>query len=261
MTIERVHRQLECVLTDEEVQERSTQQAATWTELKTCIETKKSVASSYASKQKNLESELDRLGAAVTDHKETRSVPCQWYQNFTRGKMVLVRMDTGAEIEERNMNESDRQPQLNFVPPTREIEEAMNPTSEISVTEHGFKQEENPLTPPDGAESFAQDADQAIYPALDKTTHTVSESGMLQGQAVGVAVITEEFEVSQAEIDGQVSRPSNKGKDGTKASDYEPTDAKWGTTDAPLEGEPTPHARKRASRAKKEAVTDTELPA
>ena len=109
-------RELECKLTQKEWRERARRLAQSPVE-RAGLETEaKRVASEYKTKIGKLEEEERRLASAVREGVEYRDVACHEEKRLEQNAMVLLRDDTGEVVEERPMDYSDRQAELDLDP-------------------------------------------------------------------------------------------------------------------------------------------------
>lgn len=110
--LETVVRELPCELTDAELLERGDSMAA-------CEVAVDELKSERRRLNAAIREQSDRradLAKIIESKTETRDVPCTWQPDYELKRYDLVRSDTGAAIEQREMPEADLQMQL--VPPT-----------------------------------------------------------------------------------------------------------------------------------------------
>jgi len=106
--VETVVRELECELTEAELLERGEAMAA-------CESTIKEFKDERRRLNASMREQSDKrgdLGKIIETKHETRDVPCRWEPDFEARIYSLIRTDTGAEVERRDMPEADLQMRL-----------------------------------------------------------------------------------------------------------------------------------------------------
>jgi len=121
----KVTRNLFCKLTDEEVLAYSRSVASKLGEKDREDKHKKRAAKEFDSRIANLESEVVDLIEKVNTGEEMREVECEWRYEWTSNTKVLVRLDTGEEIDKRPIEADERQATL---PEEKGEEETEEPT-------------------------------------------------------------------------------------------------------------------------------------
>jgi hypothetical protein len=99
-------------LTQSEFNERSAALAKSIQDFDTTDAQKKDIVAEYKGRLDKLEGEIRRLKRVVETWTEYRDVLCEWLRDNAHGEMRLVRVDTGAEVEKRAMNDDERQSSL-----------------------------------------------------------------------------------------------------------------------------------------------------
>lgn len=110
--VEVVVRELQCELTDAELIERGSSMA----ECESAIEELKAERRRLNASIRDQSNTRADLAKIIEAKSETRDVSCQWEPDYELKRYDLVRLDTNAPIEQRDMPEADLQMQL--VPPT-----------------------------------------------------------------------------------------------------------------------------------------------
>lgn len=103
-----VVRELECELTPAELLERGDAMAA----CDTNIETLKAERRRLNAEVRGQSDKRSDLAKIIEAKSETRDVPCTWEPHYDDREYALVRQDTRAEIERREMPEADLQMRL-----------------------------------------------------------------------------------------------------------------------------------------------------
>lgn len=63
---------------------------------------------------KDLETDIRRYANTIRDKAELREIQCERRFNFTTGRVIDVRTDTGVVLSERDMTEEERQKEIDF---------------------------------------------------------------------------------------------------------------------------------------------------
>jgi len=103
---------LECILTDDELIERSRSLAKANQDLADVEARKKDVMADFTAQQKKHEANIGVLSRKVSTGKEYRDVECEWSINFTSGFKALIRKDTREIIKTEPVTSKDRQESL-----------------------------------------------------------------------------------------------------------------------------------------------------
>jgi chromosome segregation ATPase len=101
-------RELECALTQAELLERGDAMAA----CESSIEDLKSERRRLNASIREQSDKRGDLGKIIETKQETRDVQCKWIPDYEAKSYSLIRQDTGAEIERRDMPEADLQMRL-----------------------------------------------------------------------------------------------------------------------------------------------------
>jgi len=123
ITEERDDRRLSCVLTDEEFRTKSEDLAVANDDMASLEDAKKAVASDYKSRIEAVAGKIGVLSTTVRNGAEFRDVPCLTTFDFTKGKVVTIREDTGEELENREMKAQERLRQKELFPKEEESPE------------------------------------------------------------------------------------------------------------------------------------------
>lgn len=99
-------------LTEEEVRDAADRMADLFDQLKRIEEEAKSIANGYKAKTKELDAQFAQAQLLVRNKYEQRLVECVRTWNYKTCRVVTVRMDTGAIVEDRAMSADERQEKL-----------------------------------------------------------------------------------------------------------------------------------------------------
>lgn len=106
------YRNLEVKLTDDELREKAAEVAAKRKQVNELKAAKKSTAAGYKTQIDALDAEIDHGCGVLREKTEIRSVECKWVRDDGRKMMVCVRIDTGAQVDQRQMSDKERQAEL-----------------------------------------------------------------------------------------------------------------------------------------------------
>lgn len=116
-------RSLKCMFSREEHEANSSEMARLLGAKDEMEETHKIVKSGLNEQMKQVEADLSRHGRYVRDKFDHRIVTCQWLMNNpVPGRKSLVRTDTMDTVEERKMEDRERQESLKFDQPSHILE-------------------------------------------------------------------------------------------------------------------------------------------
>lgn len=116
-------RSLKCMFSREEHEANSSEMARLLGAKDEMEETHKIVKSGLNEQMKQVEADLSRHGRYVRDKFDHRIVTCQWLMNNpVPGRKSLVRTDTMDTVEERKMEDHERQESLKFDQPSHILE-------------------------------------------------------------------------------------------------------------------------------------------
>lgn len=101
--MDRETKSLPVKLTPEELAVRADELAVKVRELEEHETAKKEAARQMKDEQDRIEFAVSRLARIVRERSEDRDVDCEWQRNDARRTMDLVREDTGAVVEYRQM--------------------------------------------------------------------------------------------------------------------------------------------------------------
>lgn len=107
--IETLMQDLPCDLTDEDLLEKAKAASVAYDEQQTLETEKKAAASDFAEKIKAKESELAGLLDSIKTATANKPVKCVKLAFDRTGEVRIVRTDTGETIEERPMDDDERQ--------------------------------------------------------------------------------------------------------------------------------------------------------
>jgi hypothetical protein len=99
-------------LTEEEVRDAADRMADLFDQLKRIEEEAKSIANGYKAKTKELDAQFAQAQLLVRNKYEQRLVECVRTWNYKTCRVVTVRTDTGAIVEDRAMSADERQEKL-----------------------------------------------------------------------------------------------------------------------------------------------------
>lgn len=103
---------LACVLTDQELIEKSKELAKANEDLETAEDRKKDLMADITATIKKHEANIGQLARIVSQGKEYREIKCEWEINYTRGIKTLYRQDTGEIVKTGTVTQKDRQAPL-----------------------------------------------------------------------------------------------------------------------------------------------------
>jgi hypothetical protein len=104
-----VTRHLKVTLTDSEVAERADQAAHKWAAIKSEEADLKAIGQAYKARIAEKSGQLDTLQQEVRDHCTYRDVDCHEVHDFEEKIVKVIRLDTRAEIECRDMTRAELQ--------------------------------------------------------------------------------------------------------------------------------------------------------
>jgi len=108
-----ITRKLPCILTDEEVLERGEQLAAAEHAYTATDNERKEAAKRFKNALTAIDRRLTELSDAIRDRVESRDVECRWALDFNSDCRLLLRVDTGEQIESvQGIPDADRQQAL-----------------------------------------------------------------------------------------------------------------------------------------------------
>lgn len=74
----------------------------------------KAVKSEYKGRLDEIASRIGRLTSKIGSKSEVRDVACVHTSDFTNGRIIITRTDTGKILEDRPMTESEKQTEIQF---------------------------------------------------------------------------------------------------------------------------------------------------
>lgn len=102
-------RKLPVVLTQEEIREAERRTAQLSQDYDTAEAEKKDATSAFTSRLKGLRTQMSEESKKAISGMEDRFVPCDWIVIREDGVKRLVRQDTGEQVEERTLSETEKQ--------------------------------------------------------------------------------------------------------------------------------------------------------
>lgn len=112
-----ITRDLRCDLTEPETLKKGEQLARQTSELNTLKSGHKAQKAAMTELEKEGQDEINRTAYDVRTHSELRPVECVWYADYGRDQAILVRTDTGIELEKRTLTDDERQAELGLSRP------------------------------------------------------------------------------------------------------------------------------------------------
>lgn len=109
-------RDLRCDLTLDEVRAKGEKLARQQAELDLAKAEHKHQKSLMADAEKELGTDISSTAYDVRTRSEERPVTCTWYADYARDRAILVRDDTGVELERRTLTPDERQMELGVGP-------------------------------------------------------------------------------------------------------------------------------------------------
>lgn len=101
-------------LTTEEKRELAESMADNQAKLEELEDEKKAVASDYKSRIETVQGEIRRESNTYRQGWELRDIQCSEIQDFDKGIVTVVRLDTGEEVKVRPMTHDERTLELPF---------------------------------------------------------------------------------------------------------------------------------------------------
>lgn len=103
---------LPCVLTREELEDRSKRLAAAVQAQNELEKEKKSINDQLKARDAVLVAEITNMSGQITTGKEYRPVECKWEYNWDAGWKYLTRTDNDETIERMRISEDERQARI-----------------------------------------------------------------------------------------------------------------------------------------------------
>ena len=103
-----------CVLTGDEIVERSREMAQLMSEIASDETDLKAVVQEFKSRIAGKDARLGTLARNVQNGFEFRTVPCTRHFDYALGRVEEVRSDTGERVSHRAMTDEERQQDLGF---------------------------------------------------------------------------------------------------------------------------------------------------
>ena len=125
------YRNLEVKLTDDELREKAAEVAAKRKQVNELKAAKKSNAAALKTQIDAIDAEIDHGCSVLREKVEARSVECKWIRDEGRKMMICVRIDTGAQVDSRQMSDKERQAELFEEPAPVEAVEAAPASAEV----------------------------------------------------------------------------------------------------------------------------------
>lgn len=110
--ITKITRNLKCDLTPEEWEAQAMRHAEVEQGMRSLEAQRKQVTADLKAQKEALDAELERIGHKVRTKTEYREIECEQQMWPREGVVVVIRLDTGDEIERRPMFDSERQLEL-----------------------------------------------------------------------------------------------------------------------------------------------------
>lgn len=99
---------LECVLTQEEIRQKSEENTKRVLERATVKAAAKKSADAYTLKIKTLDLDIETTAKVLDEGKETRPVECEWQPDLYKRQMKAIRLDTFETLRRRDMDQDER---------------------------------------------------------------------------------------------------------------------------------------------------------
>jgi len=100
---------LPCILSREELEDRSRRLASAVQSQAELEKEKKAINDQLKARDTALESEITNMSGQITTGKEYRMVECEWEFDWKKGVKYLRRTDTYEELENKKITENERQ--------------------------------------------------------------------------------------------------------------------------------------------------------
>ena len=107
-------RSLKCELTEDELLQAGEDLAKAIDEARTLEEQRKSANEDYKAQIAAREAEITIKQRLVRNKNEFRPVPCELTLNYTTLKATVVRIDTKAVVQERDLSHEEKQMKIEF---------------------------------------------------------------------------------------------------------------------------------------------------
>jgi len=114
VTTSEEHRELAIMLTPDEIRERGEDLAKRSIEKGGLEDNIASLKADYKQRIEALDLAAGKLVREISERRQWRQVACTRMMDYANGRVVVVRDDTGEEIENRPMDSMERQRELDF---------------------------------------------------------------------------------------------------------------------------------------------------
>lgn len=119
--METIKRQLKCIFTEKELQEKAKALAYNCNQRDEAEEEKKSVTSDFKAKIDGFNATISQLSNHINNGWEYRAVECEVKMNTPKdGRKQTIRRDTGEILEEEPMTPEEMQEVIDFPATTKE---------------------------------------------------------------------------------------------------------------------------------------------
>lgn len=103
---------LPCILTREELEDRSRRLAAAVQASHELEKEKKAISDQLKAREAVFDSEIANMSGQITSGKEYRQIECEWFFDWDAGYKSLVRSDTNEAISTMKITADERQAKL-----------------------------------------------------------------------------------------------------------------------------------------------------
>lgn len=103
---------LPCVLTREELEDRSRRLAAAVQSQAELEKEKKAINDQLKARETAFDAEITNMSGQITSGKEYRQVECSWEFDWKAGVKTFTRTDTGEKLNTQRITEDERQARI-----------------------------------------------------------------------------------------------------------------------------------------------------
>ncbi len=105
---------VKCVLTSDEKAEAAMELANAYQAMESLAIEKKTAMTAFKQRKEKLEEQIHVTSLMVKEGVAMKSVKCELQLNYSKLRAILVRLDTDAIVEEREMTKDEKQMKLEF---------------------------------------------------------------------------------------------------------------------------------------------------
>ena len=105
---------VKCVLTSDEKAEAAMELANSYQAMESLAIERKTAMTAFKQRKEKLEEQIHVTSLMVKEGVAMKSVKCELQLNYSKLRAILVRLDTDAIVEEREMTKDEKQMKLEF---------------------------------------------------------------------------------------------------------------------------------------------------